>query len=157
MIYGGGNCSLCDSPHTTKLTCPLNKSAKHVNKAKHPKARRNVTFSSANKTVKTYKPFTKTEKKKLFLTGKQQKTLKKRGYKKRENCPKNTVYDKAICPYKMKRCFNAKNESCVSDNEIKSPSSLPALSPDSANDQAYKISKKGRRRAVARANKEWDL
>jgi len=156
-MEGGGNCSLCGSPHTTKRTCPLNPLAKNKNKAKHTKARRNVSFSSANNTVKTYKPFTKTQKKKLFLTAKQQKTLKKRGYHKRENCPKNTVYDKAICPYRTKRCFDRKTLTCVSDKEMKSPSSLPALSPDSANEQAYKLSKKGRRRAVSRANREWDL
>jgi hypothetical protein len=156
-FHGGGNCSLCGSPHTTKLNCPLNRSAKHKNKTKHPNARRNVVFSSANKTVKIYKRFTKTEKNKLFLTKNQQKTLKTRGYKKRKNCPKNTFYDKAICPYQMKRCFNPKHKSCVSDKEMKSPSSLPALSPDASNIQAYKISKKGRRQAALNANKEWGI
>ena len=156
-MEGGGNCSLCGSPHTTKRTCPLNPQAKNKNNAKHTKARRNVSFSSANNTTTTYKPFTKTQKKKLFLTAKQQKTLKTRGYHKRKICPKNTVYDKAICPYSTKRCFDSKTLTCVSDKEMRSPSSLPALSPDSANEQAFKLSKMGRRRAVSRANREWDL
>ncbi len=156
-MEGGGNCSLCGSPHTTKRTCPLNRSAKNKNKVKHPKARRNVSFSSANNTVKTYKPFTKTQKKKLFLTAKQEKTIKNRGYKNRENCPRGTFYDKAICPYRTKRCFNKKTLSCVSDKEMKSPSSLPALSPDSANDQAYRLSTKGRRRTASRANRTWGI
>jgi hypothetical protein len=156
-MEGGGNCSLCGSPHTTKRTCPLNPLAKNKNKVKHPKSKKNVSFSSANNTTKTYKPFTKTQKKKLFLTAKQEKTIKKRGYRKREMCPKNSFYDKAACPYKMKRCFNPKTATCGSDIEMKSPSVLQALSPDSANEQHYRLSSKGRRRAVSRANREWNL
>ena len=156
-MEGGGNCSLCGSPHTTKRTCPLNRSAKNKNKAKHPKARRTVTFSSANKTVKTYKPYTKTEQKKLYLTAKQEKTLKKRGYRNRENCPRGTFYDKAICPYRMKRCFDRKTLTCVADKEMKSPTSLPALSPDSANERDYELSSRGRRRLASKANEKWGI
>jgi hypothetical protein len=36
--YGGGNCSLCGSPGTTKSTCPRNPDATHPNPAKHPNA-----------------------------------------------------------------------------------------------------------------------
>ncbi len=36
--YGGGNCSLCGSPGTTKSTCPLNPDAKNPNPDKHPNA-----------------------------------------------------------------------------------------------------------------------
>jgi hypothetical protein len=35
---GGGVCSLCGSPGTTKITCPLNKDALNPNPAKHPNA-----------------------------------------------------------------------------------------------------------------------
>ena len=33
--YGGGNCTLCNSPNTKKDTCPLNKDAKKPNPEKH--------------------------------------------------------------------------------------------------------------------------
>jgi hypothetical protein len=36
--YGGGNCSLCGSPGTTKSTCPRNPDATNPNPAKHPNA-----------------------------------------------------------------------------------------------------------------------
>jgi hypothetical protein len=36
--YGGGNCSLCGSPGTTKSTCPRNPEATNPNPAKHPNA-----------------------------------------------------------------------------------------------------------------------
>ena len=35
---GGGNCSLCGSPNTTKTNCPLNPMAKNPNPEKHPLA-----------------------------------------------------------------------------------------------------------------------
>ena len=35
---GGGRCSLCGSPSTTKVSCPLNASAKNKDNAKHPLA-----------------------------------------------------------------------------------------------------------------------
>jgi hypothetical protein len=38
---GGGNCSLCKSPNTTKTTCPLNPDAKKPNVKKHPLAQQN--------------------------------------------------------------------------------------------------------------------
>jgi hypothetical protein len=157
-MEGGGNCSLCGSPHTTKRTCPLNPLAKNKNKAKHPKSRKNVSFSTSN-IVKEYKPFTKTEKKKLFLTAKQKKTIKQRESVKRKICPKNSHYDPAACPYKMKRCFNPEKARCFPDKNMSSlsPSNLPALSPDSANEQHYRLSTKGRSRAVSRANREWNL
>ena len=155
-MEGGGNCSLCGSPHTTKRTCPLNPLAKNKNKVKHFKAKKTVKFSSTKK-IRLYKPFTKTEKKKLFLTAKQEKTIKKRGYRKREICPKNSYYDKAACPYRMKRCFNPDKQTCESDVEMSSPTVLRALSPDSANEQDYRLSRKGRKSAVSRANMEWNL
>lgn len=37
---GGGNCSLCGSPNTTKRTCPLNQAAKNKNISKHPNAKK---------------------------------------------------------------------------------------------------------------------
>lgn len=45
MQYGGGNCSLCGSPNTTKATCPLNPNAKNVNAIKHPNAFKSATSS----------------------------------------------------------------------------------------------------------------
>jgi hypothetical protein len=38
-MIGGGNCSLCGSPNTTKATCPLNVDAKNPTKSKHPLAK----------------------------------------------------------------------------------------------------------------------
>ena len=156
-MKGGGNCSLCGSPHTTKRTCPLNRTAKNKNKAKHPKAKRNVTFSSAKKTVKTYTPYTKDEKKSLYLTSEEEKTLKKRGYREREDCPKGTVYDKVMCPYRMQRCFNSKERTCVADKEMNSPTSLPALSAEAANERDYALSSRGRRRLASKANEKWGI
>lgn len=36
--FAGGNCSLCGSPGSTKITCPLNPNAKNPNPEKHPNA-----------------------------------------------------------------------------------------------------------------------
>lgn len=49
MQYGGGNCSLCGSPNTTKATCPLNPNAKNVNAIKHPNAVKSATSSKVAK------------------------------------------------------------------------------------------------------------
>ena len=38
LQYGGGNCTLCNSPNTRRDTCPLNKDAKKPNPKKHPNA-----------------------------------------------------------------------------------------------------------------------
>lgn len=34
--YGAGNCSICGSPGTIKVTCPCNPDAVHPNPLKHP-------------------------------------------------------------------------------------------------------------------------
>lgn len=162
-MKGRKNCSLCGS----KRTRPLNRTAKNNNKAKHgikvgrgsphTKSRRNVTFSSANKTVKTYTPYTEDEKKDLYLTSEEEKTSKKRAYQEREDCPKGTVYDKIMCPYRMKRCFNSRERTCVSDKEMNSPTSLPALSAQAANERDYALSSRGRRRLASKANEKWGI
>ena len=46
--YGSGKCSICGSPGTSKLTCPLNPDAKNPNPSKHPLAKSKM--SSAKKT-----------------------------------------------------------------------------------------------------------
>jgi hypothetical protein len=38
-MIGGGNCSLCGSPNSTKATRPLNVDAKNPTKTKHPLAK----------------------------------------------------------------------------------------------------------------------
>ena len=48
--HGGGNCSLCGSPGTTKTTCPLNPDAKNPNPAKHSNA------TKSNKSAKETAP-----------------------------------------------------------------------------------------------------
>ena len=45
--YGGGNCSLCNSPNTNKSTCPLNPGAKNPNKSKHPLAKKNSKMNNS--------------------------------------------------------------------------------------------------------------
>ena len=155
-MEGGGNCSLCGSPHTTKRTCPLNPKAKNKNKTKHFKAKKGVKFASTRK-VKRYRPYTKAEKEALYITSKEEKEVKKRVYSERENCPKGSHYDKAACPYRSKRCFNPDKQTCESDVELSSPTVLRALSPESADDQYYWTSKRGRKRSVLNANEDWSL
>ena len=46
--YGSGKCSICGSPGTSKLTCPLNPNAKNPDPNKHPLAKSKM--SSAKKT-----------------------------------------------------------------------------------------------------------
>ena len=47
--YGGGNCSLCNSPNTNKSTCPLNPGAKHPSSAKHPLAKKSSNTKNSKK------------------------------------------------------------------------------------------------------------
>ena len=47
---GSGKCSICGSPGTSKLTCPLNPNAKNPNPSKHPLAKK---VSSAKPKVNT--------------------------------------------------------------------------------------------------------
>ena len=51
---GSGKCSICGSPGTSKLTCPLNPDAKNPNPSKHPLAKSKM--SSAKPKVKTVLP-----------------------------------------------------------------------------------------------------
>ena len=48
--FGSGKCSICGSPGTSKLTCPLNPDAKNPNPSKHPLAKK---VSSAKPKVNT--------------------------------------------------------------------------------------------------------
>ena len=57
--YGSGKCSICGSPGTSKLTCPLNPNAKNPNPSKHPLAKKTsskLKTSSAKPKVKTVLP-----------------------------------------------------------------------------------------------------
>lgn len=58
--YGSGKCSICGSPGTSKLTCPLNPDAKNPNPSKHPLAKKMSSSkqktSSAKSKVKSVLP-----------------------------------------------------------------------------------------------------
>ena len=59
---GGGKCSLCGSPGTTKTTCPLNPDATNPNPKKHPLALKSGTKQSNGNYKKTKKAKSKSPK-----------------------------------------------------------------------------------------------
>ncbi len=50
---GGSMCTLCRSPGTTKITCPLNPESKHPNNSKHPLAKQYDVSSQTHKQRQT--------------------------------------------------------------------------------------------------------
>ena len=64
---GGGNCSICKSVGTSKLTCPLNPDAKNINIEKHYLAKTDKKSKSKLKKTKKISKKLKNEEVKPYI------------------------------------------------------------------------------------------